>query len=318
MYHYVRPFHHEYPNFKNLDIEDFRKQLDYFQDEYGFVSKEEFLNCFKKGKPADGVILTFDDGLFCHYEYVYKELKKRGLWGIFYIPTQPYVDSKMLDVHRTHLLLGKYESKTVFEFLDKRIDGSLLDQSKLKEFRVLTYKTQENDQYTLLVKRIINYFISYENREKVMNHLMEEFIPNEKEILESYYLTEDQILEMHENNMIIGSHTINHQVMSRLNFEEQSIQVKKSFAFLESIIGKFHHKTFCYPYGGFHSFTDDTEKILSEENCLYSFNVEQRDIENTDLQSRPQALPRYDCNQFPFGQIRRLRPKSTSGIKTIN
>lgn len=48
MYHYVRPFHHEYPNFKNLDIEDFRKQLDYFQDEYGFVSKEEFLNCFKK------------------------------------------------------------------------------------------------------------------------------------------------------------------------------------------------------------------------------------------------------------------------------
>jgi peptidoglycan/xylan/chitin deacetylase (PgdA/CDA1 family) len=308
MYHYVRPFNLEYPNLKNLHIDDFRKQLDYFQDEYGFVSKEEFVNSFKTGKPIDGVILTFDDGLSCHYEYVYTELKKRGLWGIFYIPTQPYVESKILDVHRTHLLLGKHESKTVFEFLDKRINNSLFDHSKLDEFRELTYKTQENDQYTLLVKRILNYFISYEHREKVMNLLMEEFICNEKEILESYYLTENQILEMHENNMIIGSHTINHPVMSRLSFEEQSVQVKNSFNFLEGIIGKFHHKTFCYPYGGFHSFTDETEKILSKENCLYSFNVEQRDIENIDLKSRPQALPRYDCNQFPFGQVRELSP----------
>jgi peptidoglycan/xylan/chitin deacetylase (PgdA/CDA1 family) len=304
MYHYVRPFNPDLPNLKNLHIDDFKKQLDYFQAEFGFVSMEDFVNCFKTGKPVDGVILTFDDGLSCHYEYVYKELKKRGLWGIFYIPTQPYVEGKILDVHRTHLLLGKFESREIFDFLDKQINESLFDHSKLKEFKEQTYKTQENDQYTLLVKRILNYYISYEYREQVMNYLMENFIPNEIDILKDFYLTEHQIFEMHKNKMIIGSHTINHPVMSRLNFEDQSIQIIDSFNFLEKIVGKLYHKTFCYPYGGFHSFTDETEKILNQENCLYSFNVEHRDIEEKDLKFRPQALPRYDCNQFPFGQVR--------------
>ena len=120
MYHYVRPFDKEYPNFKNLHIDDFKKQLDYFEVEFGFVSKENFVNSFKTGTPSKGVILTFDDGLFCHYDYVFQELKKRGLWGIFYVPTQPYVEGKLLDVHRTHLLLGKHESAKVFEFLEKK------------------------------------------------------------------------------------------------------------------------------------------------------------------------------------------------------
>jgi peptidoglycan/xylan/chitin deacetylase (PgdA/CDA1 family) len=306
MYHYVRPFDSEYPNLKTLNIDDFKKQLDYFQAEFGFVSKEDFINSFKTGKPVNGVILTFDDALYCHYEYAYKELKKRGLWGIFYVPTQPYMESKILDVHRIHLLLGKHESKSVFEFLDKKINDSMFDQNKLKEFQTFTYKTQNNDQYTLLVKRILNYFVSYEYREKLIDSLMQEFITDEKEILKSYYLTDKQILEMHENKMIIGSHTINHPVMSRLCLDEQLSQVKYSFDYLESIIGNFYHKTFCFPYGGFFSFTDGTEKILSEQGCLYSFNVEHRDIKSEDLISRPQALPRYDCNHFPFGQVRKI------------
>ncbi|MGK4569285.1 hypothetical protein [Flavobacterium sp. 3HN19-14] len=42
MYHYVRPFDPEMPYFKNLDIEDFEKQLDFFEAEFGFVSKADF------------------------------------------------------------------------------------------------------------------------------------------------------------------------------------------------------------------------------------------------------------------------------------
>ncbi|MEM6967612.1 MAG: polysaccharide deacetylase family protein [Bacteroidota bacterium] len=309
MYHYVRPFDSEYPNFKNLHIDDFKKQLDYFQDKYGFVSKEDFLNCFKTKTPARGVVLTFDDGLSCHYDFVFQELKKRGLWGIFYIPTQPYVEGKLLDVHRTHLLLGKYDSMKVFDTLNQLFDDTQLDQTKLEEFRKFTYRTQENDQYTLLVKRILNYFIAYEHRERIMDALMQKFIPNEKEILGRYYLKESHLLEIHQAGMVIGSHTVNHPVMSRLNIEDQKFQIDSSFDFLKRIVKQFDHKTFCYPYGGFHSFTDDTERILSAANCIYSFNVEQRDIQATDLQSRPQALPRYDCNQFPFGQVRALNLK---------
>lgn len=304
MYHYVRPFDAEYPHFKNLHIDDFRKQLDYFEQNFGFLSQEAFLDCLQTGIPKKGLVLTFDDGLHCHYNYVFEELKKRNLWGIFYIPTQPFTEEKMLDVHRTHLLLGKHHSQEVSAFLDQLVDDSLLDQSKLKEFEEFTYRTQENDQHTLFVKRMLNYFIAYEHRGNLMDQLMSQFIPNEKELLKTYYLTDAQMLEMHEAGMIIGSHTVNHPVMSRLSHQEQEFQIEKSFDYLQQILKQFTHKTFCYPYGGFHSFNDETEAILNKQNCLYSFNVEQRDIETADLLKRPQALPRYDCNQFKFGQVR--------------
>jgi hypothetical protein len=78
------------------------------------------------------------------------------------------------------------------------------------------------------------------------------------------------------------------------------------FEFLEDIIQNNEFKTFCYPYGGFHSFNDLTEKILSENNCQCSFNVEHRDINSNDLINRKQALPRYDCNCFKHGQVRNI------------
>ena len=103
MYHYVREFDPAYPNFRYLDVKNFRLQLDFFEKEFGFVTKEEW-NLFsltgtmpsKSGK----VILTFDDAMRCHFDFVFQEICSRGLWGIFYVPTLPYTQSKVLDVHR--------------------------------------------------------------------------------------------------------------------------------------------------------------------------------------------------------------------------
>ena len=298
MYHYVRPYDDNFPNLKILNFDNFRKQLDYFESEYGFVNKENFANSFSSGEETKGVILTFDDGFYCHYNFVFEELIKRDLWGIFYIPTQPFTENKMLDVHRIHVLLSKFDSKTIFKFLKFNIDDSMFDKTKLIEFKNNTYSLQKNDEYTLMIKRILNYYILYKHRTNVIDILMEKFIPNENEIFEKFYVTSEQILEMHNSGMIIGSHSVNHPVMSRLNLKDQVFQIKNSFNFLKDIVKSFHQKTFCYPYGGFHSFNAQTEKILSKENCLYSFNVEPRDIEVDDLKLRPQALPRYDCNHF--------------------
>lgn len=301
MYHYVRPFNNDLPNLKILNYDNFRKQLDYFDSKFGFVHKEEFINSFNSWKKNKGIVLTFDDGFYCHYDFVFKELKKRNLWGIFYIPTQPYTEHKLLDVHRIHILLAKCDSKNILEFLKYNIDDSMFDKSTLNEFRTNTYSLQKNDEYTLMIKRALNYYVSYKYRTNVIDILMDKFIPNESKIFERFYLSKDQILEMHNSGMIIGSHSVNHPVMSRLSLKEQKSQIKNSFNFLEGIVKKFHHKTFCYPYGGFHSFNNHTEKILFQENCLYSFNVDPRDIEEDDIRLRPQALPRYDCNQFLFG-----------------
>ena len=137
MYHYVREYKPELPKFRFLDIQNFRKQLDYFDQKFGFVSRKEIGICnSKKLGAAEGkVVLTFDDSLSCHFDYVFPELKKRNLWGIFYIPTQPYIRSKMLDVHRVHLLCGAFDGPLLLNALYDFLEEDMISDSKIKNFR---------------------------------------------------------------------------------------------------------------------------------------------------------------------------------------
>ena len=44
MYHYVRPIiGSEYPGIKGLEIEKFKKQLDYFEENYSIINTEDLI-----------------------------------------------------------------------------------------------------------------------------------------------------------------------------------------------------------------------------------------------------------------------------------
>lgn len=305
MYHYVRPTPKDLPYFRYLHIDDFRLQLDYFQEHDRVLSKEDFLCCLKDRRPTpDGIILTFDDGLRDHFDYVLPELKQRGLWGIFYISTATYTQRRLLDVHRIHVLLGARGGQALVKDLDKMIEPHMMSEEAIDEFGDLTYQYQNNDEATNQFKRILNYFISYEWRTYLLDRLMALYFPDEASLADDFYMTSSQLKSMHDQGMIIGSHSVSHRVLSKLSLDEQQQEVYASFAFLEDTVGPLANRTFCYPYGGFHTFTTETEQLLDAANCEFSFNVEPRDILVSDLVSRRQALPRFDCNMFPHGKAR--------------
>ena len=302
MYHYVREYDSRLPFFKFLDVKNFEKQLDYFNSEYGFVSKEEWVQVLNEkslGNTKGKILLTFDDAMSCHYDYVFRELKKRGLWGIFYVPTQPYQKNKILDVHRIHLLCGAFEGIKLIVTVKELLDESMIPDKKIKEFREQTYTRQENYEGVSEFKRILNYFISYKYREVLIDAVADElgFDFN----VSDFYVSVDKLREMHLGGNIIGSHTVSHPVMSKLSDTEQRSEINDSFSFL-SDIGYEGIKTYCHPYGGFHSFNDETVAALNSNDVDFSFNVEPRDICNNDFLSSIQFLPRYDCNLFPFGK----------------
>lgn len=302
MYHYVRKFDPNLPNFRFLDIENFEKQLDFFQEQFGFVSKEECLNAIKRkklGSTKGKVILTFDDAMSCHYDYVYKILRKRNLWGIFYVPTQPYQKGKILDVHRIHLLCGAYSGNELLSTLQAFLNEEMIPDEKREEFRKQTYTRQDNYEGISEFKRILNYLVSYDYREQLIDSVACEL--NYVFHTSQFYVPLDKLNQMQISGNIIGSHTVSHPVMSKLSKIEQNEEIEHSFNFLESNL-QLDLKTYCHPYGGFHSFNEETIRALAEQEVAFSFNVEARDICDDDLISSIQFLPRYDCNEFPFGK----------------
>lgn len=302
MYHYVQEYDPEFPNFYYLDFKNFKKQLDYFEEKYGFVTPEEWSKFIGFGIPPKSqskILLTFDDGLACHYNFVFKELKKRGLWGIFYVPTFPLVSNEILDVHLIHLLIGKYEPSLVLLHLRSLINNSMIPDSKISAFKEMTYIRQVNSDEVTLIKRILNYFIGYSYKKDVLQNLCSLLGFNRG--VNGFYLTAEQLIEMQKSGMIIGSHTHSHPLMSKLSYDEQTYEITKSIGILKDLGIKDSQRTYCHPYGGKHSYDNNTLTILQKNKISYSFDVNPIDL-NIHLESI-QALPRYDCNQFPFGSV---------------
>ena len=304
MYHYVRLPNSEYPYFKGLHIDDFKRQLDWFSNNGGFVNRDDFLKIFNGHEDMEcptGFILTFDDGLIDHYDFVYPELMKRGLFGVFYIPTLYLSSKKILDVHRIHLLVGRYGGKKMMEELQKIVTKDMLVKDCNSDFHMKTYNFPYNsNKYEVEFKRMLNYLISYEYLEYVLDRLFDLLIKDSIRC-KDVYMSANQISELHNSGMIIGSHSESHKLMSRISIKQQNNEIKNSFNTLDSIVGGLKIKTFCYPYGGALSYNNDTINKLNHNKVMFSFDVNSKDISCKKMNTRRHMLPRYDTVDFPYG-----------------
>ena len=70
MYHYVRPSMPGYPEFPYLGQADFCHQIDSFAQTIGLVRAKEFYGWLAGGPAPQGALLTFDDGLRDHVDFV--------------------------------------------------------------------------------------------------------------------------------------------------------------------------------------------------------------------------------------------------------
>ena len=200
MYHYVRADDPKLPFFRHIKVENFVKQLNYFGEKYGYISKDDFLQSISTGIPAKGVLLTFDDGLKDHYIHVLPELLQRDLWGIFFIPTAPFYTGKLIDVHRIHMLLGKYGGKLIADNIRKIITDEMLSHQHIEEFHSETYKNPNNDLSTNYAKRLLNYFIDYKYRPIILDQLMFQYYPDEIDLVTDLYMTNRTIRNLPKRN----------------------------------------------------------------------------------------------------------------------
>lgn len=301
MYHYVRQYNDRLPNFRYLAFNNFKKQLDFFSSNYGFVTRKEWEKVVQTGdcERAKGkIVLTFDDATSCHFEYVFPELEKRGLWGIFYIPTAPYVQKKLLDVHIVHLLCGGFDGRELLASLLSIIEEDMIVLSERRKFNAHAYIDQHNYEGVTEFKKIINYFISPQFRRPILDTLVNSF--SISVTVDEFYMKMPELKHISESQSVLGAHTVNHPVMSKLSSREQRNEIRGSFDFLNKISTS-DYRTYCHPYGGVNSFNADTINILASENVNFSFSVEPRQINENDLKKNRHCLPRFDCNQFCFG-----------------
>lgn len=301
MYHYVRPAADGLPYFPYLSLAEFERQLDDFASSYGFVGREDFVR-WVEGAPAPrGVLLTFDDGLRDHAEFVLPALEARGLFGLFYVSSGPAVTGRILDVHKVHLALGRLGAPAALAWL-KSNAPECLEAENQSGNAVSPYTHQTSDETTKFLKELFNWRLSAEERGAALDALFDHAFAGAPPRWQDFYVDERGMRELSDAGMGIGPHGHSHEVSTRLSPERQREEIRISSDFVERNGGS-RAWGYCYPFGSRSAFSPETERAVAEAGCPFAFAFEARDIESPLADAERFALPRHNCNAFPHGAV---------------
>lgn len=118
MYHYVRPDAGTLATYPYLALRRFRPSAGSPEWHARSGDPGGFRALGWGGPAPDGYLLTFDDGLRDHVDFVLPTLRRRGVFGLFYVPSAPTTDGVVLDVHKLHLALGHLGGPAVLARLE--------------------------------------------------------------------------------------------------------------------------------------------------------------------------------------------------------
>lgn len=299
MYHYVRPGPERPPfEYYYLDLDDFRAQLDYFRENHDLIDRETFLSYVSgdSSPSEEATVLTFDDGLLDHYDWVLPELRERGLWGLFFSPGP--VGETLLPVHRVHLLLGVASPDELVSALYDVVDEDDVVSGRAGEFERMY---GDSGEAMATFKRVLNYFLPYDRARDVLDALEARFPEAGRVDPADYYMSREQLRELVDAGMLLGGHTVTHPTLARLPRTEQRDEIEPSLAYVDEVAGEQPVRSFAYPFGTAETFDDDTLDILGAAGCDIAFTTESGDVPPTAFRETPLRLPRRDCNEFPHG-----------------
>jgi peptidoglycan/xylan/chitin deacetylase (PgdA/CDA1 family) len=302
MYHYVRPLPHPgLPFFRAVTPERLKAQIELLAHEWTFISLDDYLEGLAGTRrlPDKGCILTFDDGLSDHYEYVLPVLAHYGISGAFFISSLPIAESYLLDVHMIQHLVARLQSKELVVRLVRAVRLIAPDSADqwlaphaIHADRLYAY---EPEPATRWAKYVMNFVLPEPVRRAIILSLFREEFGLEQAFGRRLYLSPEQVHQMAEQSMTIGSHGHRHIAMSHCTAAQKQAELQRSRALIEPWIRR-SVSTFCYPWGGSEHIDEESEEVLTAQG--FKAGLTTLDGVNEGSVS-PFYLRRRDCIRIP-------------------
>lgn len=300
MYHYVRPIMgSKYPGIKGLEIEGFKRQLDYLSEHFNIVTTEQVINaCIKAKKlPSDACWLTFDDGYKDHFDYVLPELLKRNLHAAFFPPRVAVEENVVLDVNAIHHILSCVGDihPLVIKLNELCRMHDISNESINDYYDEYAIANRFDDADTIYVKRMLQHVLPEAVRNSITAQLFDNCVgKGMADFSSELYMNVDDLRLLVKSGMHVGSHGSMHYWLDRLPIEQQEKDIVESLGFLENIGASTTNWVMCYPYG---AYNHDTLAILKRYGAAVGITTQARKA--LLLADNPLALPRFDTNDFP-------------------
>ena len=297
MYHYVRDSAATaFPDIRALSPALFERQLDWLQAEYTLIDLPRLEAALDDtaALPDNAALLTFDDGFVDHYETVLPVLTARGLRGAFFLTEDACGASpRLLSVHKVQFLIARLGVEAFGRAVLQACDAAGL--SALAGREVLGIDRWD-DEGARTIKQLVSHQLPFDEAERVLEQLFARHIGDSSAFARRLYLNEAMVREMAAAGMTFGHHTRTHRLLARLSAAEQQAELAAGVAWIRGLTGQ-ATVSFCYPWGGPHTYTRDTVRILREAGYSTAFNTVRRRLSLTE--DGRYELPRVDTRDLP-------------------
>ncbi len=294
MYHYVRDtVRTPFPDIRALPVALFEQQLDWLQAAYDVVSLSTLTDALvgHGSLPQNAAVLTFDDGLIDHYETVFPVLRRRGLSGTFFLTEQACSDTpRLLPVHKAQFLLARLGADAFGQAV-LAASGQPRQPGAAEVFG----SDRWEDDDARAVKRLVVHELPFEQADRILDDLFVRHVGDPAAFAKTLYVNPQAVREMAEGGMTFGSHTRTHRMLARLSQDEQQHELSDGVAWIRGMTGQ-AAVPFCYPWGGPHTYTAETVRILGESGYSLAFNTVRRQLR---LDDPAFELPRIDTRDLP-------------------
>ena len=300
MYHYVRPIiGSKFPGIKGLELEGFKRQLDYLTENFNIVNTEQVINGVRKGAklPKNACWLTFDDGYKDHSNFVLPELLTRNLHGAFFPPRVAIEDDVVLDVNSIHHILSCCSdiNELVSKLNAHCLSAGISDKKISLFYKELAVPNRFDNANTIYVKRMLQHYLPEELRSSIAENLFQEFVGlSVEDFSKELYMNIDEVQNLVKSGMYVGSHGSRHYWLDKISFDEQEKDIQESLTFIEKIGAVSKDWVMCYPYG---AYNNATLALLHKYQASAAITTEARIANLTN--DNPFELPRLDTNDFP-------------------
>jgi peptidoglycan/xylan/chitin deacetylase (PgdA/CDA1 family) len=241
------------PGVFSATAEGFAWQIRYLKQHFEIATLDDAVAMINRERSLQpSVLITFDDGYLDNYEIAFPILRDAGVPATFFLPTA-FVGSNRLPW---------------WDLIAYIVKNGKSNRIRLSYPHVLELDLTRQSRAAAAVDVLRAYkHPDMQDHDRFIGELLqasESGLPTAGS--EVCFLNWQQAREMQAAGMTFGSHTHNHEVLSKLSAERQHEELKYSREILERELNC-RITTLAYPVGGGHAFSRSTQEIA--RRCGY-------------------------------------------------
>ena len=271
---------------RSTAVKAFAAQLDHLKSHYSVLSLSELERCLNNRQPLPlkAAAITIDDGFRDAYDIAFPQLRERGLPATLFAITD-FVDQKIwLWTDKLRYLTSQLPNGPAKFSFDKYNLSFNLDGASSRFHASTTINS--------ILKTLPD-----ARRNTAIDQIAEtlKIVVPEQPTSEYAAVTWDQLREMNQAGVEIGSHTVTHPILPNVDDEQLRYELVSSRTRLESELGT-PVTLFCYPNG---SYDDRVETAVRDAGYkLAVTTVPRLNDQRSDLHALARVPAELDMVHF--------------------